>query len=244
MMWPPTFKFLFGSVVILALTLSRARADDAHAAQILKWPGDFLTRVEIVALLETLDAQLLSHDSATLTLEQWCATHRLALPATITAARVTGVEKTPSSEQRQELAVSATEPIGYRRVRLSCGSTVLSEADNWYVPSRLTAEMNRILETTDTPFGKVVLPLKFHRHTLTSTMLWSPLPEHWEMTPIPLHAHADALPIPDSLLQHTAILTLPDGTPISEVVETYKSGLLAFPVPRQVRSPRSNRQRR
>jgi hypothetical protein len=231
MMRSRTFRLLFGSVMILAMTLSRAGADDVNAVQTPKWPGDFLGRVEIVALLETLDAELLSHDSATLTLEHWCAAHRLATPATVTAARVTGMEKTPSSEQRQELRVGATEPIGYRRVKLSCGSIVLSEADNWYVPSRLTPEMNRILESTDTPFGKVVLPLKFQRHTLTSTMLWSPLPDRWEMSPIPLQAHVDALQIPDSLLQHIAVLTLPDGTPISEVVETYKGGLLAFPAP-------------
>jgi len=60
-------------------------------------------------------------------------------------------------------------------------------------------------------------------------MLWSPLPEHWEMKPIPNYARDGAVQMPESVLQHTAVLTLPDGTPISEVVETYKSGLLGFP---------------
>lgn len=226
-----TFKFRLGALAILALALSQTFADDANQLPTLKWPGDFLARVEIVALLETLDAELLSHDSATLTLEHWCATHRLATPATVTAARVTDAAKAPSPEQRQNLRVSASEPIGYRRVKLSCGSVLLSEADNWYVPRRLTPEMNRILETTDTPFGKVVLPLKFQRHTLNSTMLWSALPEHWEMSPIPIQPLADSLQIPESLLQHTAVLTLPDGTPVSEVIETYKNGLLRFPAP-------------
>lgn len=221
-----------GAMAILALTLSRARAEEINTVQTPKWSGDFLARVEILALLETLDADLLSHDSATLTLEHWCATHRLAMPATVTAAHVIDAEKVPTPEQREQLRVSATEKIGYRRVKLSCGSVLLSEAENWYVPSRLSPEMNRILETTDTPFGKVALPLKFQRHTVKSTMLWSPLPENWEMSPIPIHAHADALHIPQSLLQHTAVLTLPDGTPISEVIETYKNGLLRFPAPR------------
>ena len=31
-----------------------------------------------------------------------------------------------------------------------CGDQVFSEADNWYVPARLTAEMNHALDTTDT----------------------------------------------------------------------------------------------
>jgi hypothetical protein len=226
-----TFKFRLGALAVLALTLSQTRAEDTNQLPALKWPGDFLARVEIVALLETLDAELLSHDSATLTLEHWCATHRLATPATVTAARVTDAAKAPSPEQRQDLRVSATEPIGYRRVKLSCGSVLLSEADNWYVPSRLTPEMNHNLETTDTPFGKVVLPLRFQRHTLNSTLLWSALPEHWEMSPLPINPRADSLQIPESLLQHTAVLTLPDGTPISEVIEIYKNGLLRFPAP-------------
>jgi hypothetical protein len=41
-----------------------------------------------------------------------------------------------------------------------------------------------------------------------------------------------ALVIPHALLEHRALLTLPDGTPISEVVETYTSDILAFPPPR------------
>jgi hypothetical protein len=74
---------------------------------------------------------------------------------------------------------------------LRCGPTILSEADNWYVPERLTAQMNRTLDTSDAPFGKVVQPLHFRRHTMSSTLLWLPLPEGWEMqaqAPPGLHA--------------------------------------------------------
>ena len=39
------------------------------------------------------------------------------------------------------------------------------------------------------------------------------------------------LPIPPQVLQHRAVLTLPDGTPFSEVVETYTDQVLAFPQP-------------
>ena len=183
-----TFKFRIGALALLTLIQSPTRAVDASQPAVLSWPGDFLARVEIVALLETLDAELLSHDSATLTLEHWCAAHRLATPAVVTAARVNDIDKKPSPEQRQELRVGATEPIGYRRVKLACGSVLLSEADNWYVPSRLTPEMNRILETSDTPFGKVVLPLNFQRHTLNSTKQQSALPEHRNRVRLPLFA--------------------------------------------------------
>jgi hypothetical protein len=71
-------------------------------------------------------------------------------------------------------------------VRLTCGDRVLSEADNWYVPARLTPEMNRVLDTTDTAFGRAVQPLNFRRRTLSAKLLWSLLPPGWEMgAPLP-----------------------------------------------------------
>ena len=82
---------------------------------------------------------------------------------------------------REALDVKPDEPLGYRRVRLKCGDHVLSEADNWYVPARLAPEMNHVLETTDTPFGKAVAALHFRRHTLSANLLWRPLPKGWEM---------------------------------------------------------------
>src|ERR1700675_5041750 len=160
-------------------------ADDPVPGRTPTWPDTFITRVEAVALLQTLNANLLSHDSATSTLERWCDVHRLASPARIVAVRIPDSEKPVSPEQRRELGVTPTEPIRYRRVRLLCGTVVLSEADNWYVPGRLTADMNKLLDSTDMPFGKVVQALHFQRHTLSSTLLWFPLPEGWEMNPVP-----------------------------------------------------------
>jgi len=48
---------------------------------------------------------------------------------------------------------------------------------------------------------------------------------------------AGSLPIPAELLQHRALLTLPDGTPFSEVVETYTGEVLGFPKPPRPPSP-------
>jgi hypothetical protein len=42
----------------------------ASAAEPAPWPNSFLGRLEALALLETLNADLLAHDSATLTLER------------------------------------------------------------------------------------------------------------------------------------------------------------------------------
>ena len=219
----------FASTITCAVALlgPTAGADDSTSAQTRNWSANFVSRVEGLALLETLNAELLSNNSATLTLEHWCDIHHLASPPRIVAERVHDVDKPASPEQRRELGVTPTEPVRYRRVRLKCGSFVLSEADNWYVPSRLTPEMNKLLDTTDTPFGRAVQALHFQRRTLSAKVLWRPLPDGWEMNPA--SANAAVVPMPANLLEHRAVLTLPDGTPFSEVVESYTANVLAFP---------------
>jgi hypothetical protein len=209
-------------IVLLAMAV-------ASAAEPAPWPDSFVGRLEALALIESLNADLLAHDSATLTIERWCADHRLADPARIIAKRVRDADKPASAEVRAALDVKADEKLGYRRVRLKCGDHVLSEADNWYVPARLTPEMNHALETTDTPFGKAVAALHFRRHTLSADVLWRPLPTGWEMSPAPDVSQGGALSVPDRVLEHRAVLSTPDGEPFSEVVETYTSEVLAFP---------------
>lgn len=200
------------------------------------WPNDFTARLEALALLQSLNAELLSHDSATLTLDRWCDAHHLASPAKVVAVRDRDASKPPSAELRKALGAGDAEPIRYRRVQLMCGRHVLSEADNWYVPARLTAEMNHQLDTSDVAFGRAVQALHFQRRTLSARLLWSPLPDGWEMTAGALpDAGARALAIPHAVLEHRAVLTRPDGTPFSEVVETYTEQVLAFPAPRPPR---------
>lgn len=219
-------------MAILSLALA-AQAAAAEQPSGQPWRDDYTTRVEALALLQTLNAELLSGDSATITLDRWCDTHKLATSPRIVAERVEGIAEAPTPEQRKILAISSDEPVRFRRVRLKCGDHVLSEAENWYVPSRLTADMNRSLDTTDTPFGRVVKPLNFRRRTLSSKLLWSPLPNNWEMGAANDNAPSvdGALQIPREVLQHRAVLTLPDGTPISQVIETYTGEVLAFPDP-------------
>jgi chorismate-pyruvate lyase len=218
------------ALVLLALLASNVAIADGTAAP---WRDDFTSRLAALALLQSLNSDLLSHDSATLTLDRWCASHQLATPATIVAERIRSVDKQSTAEQRELLKVSATEPLRYRRVHLKCGERVLSEADNWYVPARLTKEMNQSLENSDIAFGRAVQPLDFQRRTLAAELLWRPLPEGWEMNPEWRGQPAPALQIPHEVLQHRAILTLPDGTPFSMVVETYTAEVLGFPEPRR-----------
>jgi hypothetical protein len=222
-----TLRALAAVAAVLVLNAAPALADGPQ-----RWPNSFVGRLEALALIEGLDGELLAHDSATLTLERWCAEHRLADPALIVAERVRDAAKPASAELRAALDVKPDEPLGYRRVRLKCGDHVLSEADNWYVASRLTPEMNHVLESTDTPFGKAVAALHFRRHTLAAHLLWRPLPKGWEMgVSAPLEEDG-ALAIPDHVLEHRAVLSTPDGEPFSEVVETYTGEVLAFPPPK------------
>jgi len=216
------------AVALGLLVVTSAAAQDGIPAQ--SWPDTPVTRVEALALLETLNADLLSNDSATLTLDRWCEAHKMATPAKIVAERVHDNDKDPTDEVRKLLAVSPGDPVRYRHVRLHCGAHVLSEADNWYVPSRLTPEMNQALDSSDIAFGRAVQALQFRRRT-SAELLWSPLPEGWEMGAPTRVKAGKPLEVPPYVIQHKAVLTLPDGTPISEVVETYTAEVLGFPEP-------------
>jgi chorismate-pyruvate lyase len=197
------------------------------------WPDTPLARIEALALLQTLNADLLGADSATLTLDAWCQRHHLAAPGEkIVAERLRDIDRPATPKQRALLGVGADEPVRYRHVRLRCGGHILSEADNWYVPARLTPAMNTALDGSDIAFGRAVQPLHFHRHTLSARLLWSPLPTDWDSasTPLPVGG-GKPLAIPARLIEHRAVLSLPDGTPFSTVVETYTGDVLAFPPP-------------
>ena len=224
----PSVRSSWVACCALALGSQATPLHAQSAADTTAPPNNYVTRLEAALLLQTLNADLLSHDSATATLEHWCAAHQLASPARITADRVRDAEKPATEAQRQRLRLAPADELRYRRVRLLCGTVVMSEADNWYVPARLTPDMNKLLDTTDMPFGRAVQPLHFQRHTISSEVLWQLLPEGWEMKPAARTDGAHELCSPAEVLRHRALLTLPDGTPFSEVVETYTREVLAI----------------
>ncbi|NHO33091.1 hypothetical protein [Acetobacter fallax] len=163
-------------------------------------------------LLQCLDEALLAASSATRALELWCEERRLfPAPVRIIASVERNSEGIPPAYIRDSLDVRAGETVRYRRVHLSSSGCVLSRAENWYVPARLTASMNHSLETTTEPFGRVVSPLTISRTTLENRRLRS-----------------DAGL--DELLRHVAVLRRGDGTPISIVSEVYTKALLALRV--------------
>jgi hypothetical protein len=211
------------------------------------WTDTAVARLEALALIESLNAEILSSSSATLTLERWCRDHALADPPQILAHRVDAAPAPPTAEVRSDLQLSPADPVRYRRVELTCGPHVLSVAENWYVPSRLTPEMNRLLDETQIPFGKVVLPFKPHRETLAVQQLWSPLPEGWERQRSPsssgapvAKAAAAPLNVPPALFEHRAVLYTEAHVAIAEVREIYQRDLLDFPEPQIASLPRPN----
>lgn len=155
-----------------------------------------------VARLEALLAQ---HDSATLALEDWCRSQGSA-DYRVVAYPVVGSRVRAPNDLRERLGVSASEPLGLRHVRLACGTLTLSRAVNWYVPGRLTPEMNEALASTNTPFGKVAAPLGFHRDRIASRRGSGP-----------------GCPAGTRLFQR-ALLRLPDGRALALVEECYVTG--------------------
>jgi hypothetical protein len=162
------------------------------------------------ALIEALRSRILAAHSATFALESWCADHKLAADPHLVAERLPGPDKPLTAAQRSRLAIGPDEPVRYRRVRLACGGRVLSEADNWYVPARLTPEMNAVLDGTRTPFGRVVRTLAPVRNTVAVR-----------------GPRTDSAPGPtDPLFEVDAVLSTGAGQPFCEVVETYLGSAL------------------
>ena len=222
------YRFIVASAAASVLACVATGAQDPPA-----WPDTFQVRVQALALIQTLNADVLGSRSATTALERWCRDHKLADRPAIVAALMRDVKRPATSEQRQRLQVTEDDTVAFRHVQLRCGDRVLSEADNWYVPARLTAEMNRVLETTDTPFGRAVQSLEPYRSTFAARLLWSPLPDGWEQASTKLPASTGrALAIPAELFEHRAILYTRDHLAFSEVDEIYQRQILAFP-PRQ-----------
>ena len=157
--------------------------------------------------LDQLKSDLLGKESATQVLTRWCGDLHFASPAIIRAEKISGAGALPDERVRALLQAHAKDVVRHRRVRLMCGTHLMSEADNWYLPARLTDAMNRTLDTTDTSFGTVVRPLDFHRDTL----------------------EAKPSPNPRTALEIVAVLIAAGGAPFSLVVEDYAPELVATP---------------
>jgi chorismate-pyruvate lyase len=232
-------RHLMKAIVMLGLCGTMIQGDAVVARPASSWPDTRLARAEVESLIDSFQARLLAAQTATAALDAWCAEHKLAPVLAIRARIVLGVDTPLTKEQRERLRIGEAEPIKYRRVELTCGDHVLSEADNWYVPGRLTADMNGTVETTDTPFGRAVAGLRPYRKTFSVTRLWEPTPAPASspgMIPGPgIEASpeepARPLDIPWHLLEHRALVFSGDGVPFAEVRETYTRNILGLAAP-------------
>lgn len=159
-----------------------------------------------MATLDRFEALLAAHDSATEALGKWCAAERLAAVPDIRVRRIAGADAAPPAGLARLLGVGPRTKIGYRHVALMCGERVLSEAHNWYVRARLTPAMNRALDTSDIPFGRVAAPLAFRREALDRQRGLCPA---------------------GAISTHRALLRLADRQPLALVVECYTAANLA-----------------
>jgi len=191
-----------------AAACSTAGAQDGNAVAYVVSDGDLaamgVNRPHNLAA--ALNEMLLADPSATAVLERWCAERYIADPPVV-VAEVDRAARKPADAATLARLRAGADQVAYRRVRLRCGATVLSIADNWYVPDRLTPAMRAAL-AGDTPFGKVIRPLDPHRANLAAEFDW------------PGRA-------PSELLRHRALVSAADGNPLAEVVETYQIGISA-----------------
>lgn len=184
-------------------------------------PGDWPEGQGLAGRLAALDAALLRCDSATAALERWCREHGPASPGGVRVQVERDTAVAPAPGLQAMLQVSDAEPVHHRRVRLIFARVVLSEADNWYVPGRLTPAMGRRLHRSDMPFGRVVRALRFRRVRLAAEVLWAP--------PASSGAPDRASSLPAHVLRHRALLLRADGAPFSHVAETYTRDALFLP---------------
>jgi hypothetical protein len=197
-------------------------ASSAPSASASAWHNNTRDRADVVAEITSLKESLIAGRSASVALEAWCAKYEMANPPRIVAEYERGIDKPVAAKQRQLLGVGPDQPIKYRRVRLTCGTHVLSKADNWYVPGRLTAAMNRQLETSDVPFGLVVRSLHPVRLTLSITRIWSPRAQD----PI----RSGWLVMPSYLFRLHALVLDNHRRPLAEVIENYTGEALTTPI--------------
>jgi hypothetical protein len=158
---------------------------------------------DATARLHAFEAQLEAHPSATAVLQNWCDARA---PGSRIIARQTQSTTPPLPQAaRRALAIKPGDAVRYRRVQLICAGRVLSNADNWYLPGKLTDAMNAALDDSQTPFGLAVAALNFSRRNLETHYL-------------PRGGR--------DVLSHSAVLVTGKGAPFSFVMETYTKAIL------------------
>ena len=81
-------------------------------------------------------------------------------------------------------------------------------------------------------FGRAVQALQFRRRTLSAKLLWSPLPDGWEVKGVTLpDAGSKTLQIPHAVAATPGLADPPGWHTVQRGLETYTREVLAFPQP-------------
>ncbi|MDH2327090.1 hypothetical protein QCN27_09430 [Cereibacter sp. SYSU M97828] len=157
-----------------------------------------MTEVTLSAGAETLLEFILRHPTASAALEAWCGA---GLPGHLSARVIEDRELPRGTDTPLDGA-----PLRYRRVELAWADTVVSRAENWYLPDRLPPGVASRLLTTGTPFG---------------VLLEAYAPERRLMA-------ASTVDGADHILEMHAALSLPGRGDVAVVRELYAPALLAL----------------
>lgn len=168
-------------------------------------------------LRRRLSDRLLASPSATAVLQSWCEEHGIGQGKIAAVHLPLARQPAVADYVLDALMPTRRETITVRCVRLVRGRYCLSEADNWFVPERLTKMMVQTLATTNIPFGRVIERVKPFRRTISIRFLPSSV-DCGARAP----ESENAMPI----FEHTAVVHRADGTPVSVVHEVYRSTLL------------------
>ncbi|NIX77022.1 hypothetical protein [Microvirga terricola] len=169
--------------------------------------------VERDALIRELSERIVQAKTATASLLDWCEEHGLS-DGPIIARRLQD-DRTLSARDLSLPALGAMseELIRHRRVELARGDLPLVTADNWFLPSRLSAQMNEALDGTDLPFGAVIAPLDPARRNFAIHFNDPGDGEAWG---------------PDTILEHQAVVIDGKGRPLAVVRERFQAALISF----------------
>jgi hypothetical protein len=171
-------------------------------------------RSERDALIRELSRHIAQARTATAALLAWCDEHRLS-QGPIIAKRLERDRTVPAGDvSLPEIGVLPEELLCRRRVQLVRGDLPLVTADNWFLPARLPARMNDVLESTDLPFGAVVAPLNPARRNASIHFSDPGDGESWG---------------PETILEHRAIVFDGEGQPLAVVRERFRVELVSFP---------------
>lgn len=161
---------------------------------------------DTAALIWALNTRLTAGATATETLLAWCDDHGLSQgPITVKIGQQFAPSVVPD-DVLSALELDLGEAIHYRQVQLMRGALQLAAAENWFVPQRLSADMNDTLIGSDDPFGRVVAPLQPSRRTLAAYLQ----------------------PRPDIILDQVAGILSETGTALAYVKESYFADLVSF----------------